>query len=180
MISMNKYIFLIPLLIIPFILIIPSTYATDQTYTLDQIFGHMVNFTLGDKLVILNNDTNFSHSFNAKSQDGYTRSTPSLFPKDSYPIQFEQPGNYTIRDDYNNKNIGYINVITTPSLITTSTSSLSFSGTSNATSISSSITPLPDTTTSTSTDANYWKSQALTWKFLAQQYYTQLQQLQTK
>jgi len=172
MISMNKRLLLIPLLVIPFILIIPSTYATDQTYTLDQIFGHMVNFTLGDKLVILNNDTNFSHSFKAISNDGYTRSTPSLFPKDSYKVQFEQPGNYTIRDDFNSKNIGYINVINQQPItpITQNTTSLSFSGISNST-----ITPIPDTTTSTSTDAAYWKSQAMTWKFLAQQYYNQLQ-----
>lgn len=172
---MNKLLFIIPLLVIP--LIIPSIYATDQTYTLDQIFGHMVNFTLGDKLVILNNDTNFSHSFKALSDSGYTRSTPSLFPKDSYPIQFEQPGNYTIRDDYNSKNIGYINVINQQPItpITQNTTTLSFSGISNST-----MTPLPDTTTSTSTDADYWKSQALTWKFLAQQYYNQLQALQTK
>lgn len=177
---MKKYLVLIPLLLVPFVFMIPSIYATDQIVSLDTIFGHLTNFNLGDKLILLNNDTNFSHDFKAISKEGYTRSTPSLFPKDSFPIQFEQPGNYTISDDFNNKNIGYIDVINTQPIQTTTlnnttTSTISFSGTSNATNIASISSP-----STTSNDATYWKSQALTWKFLAQQYYSQLQALQTK
>lgn len=169
---MNKSIFLIPLL-----LIIPiASYATDQTLTLDQIFGHVMNFSLNDKLILFNNDTNFSHSFNAISKDGYTRSTPGLFPQTSYRVQFEQPGNYSITDGYNQGNIGFINVI--PDQVNTTKSTLIFSY-SNATSPTT-ITTLPSDTTNSNGDANYWKSQALTWKFLAQQYYQQLQQYKNK
>lgn len=165
------------LLLIPILLLIPlSSYATDQSFTLDQIYGHIINFNLGDNLILFNNDTNFSHSFNAISKDGYTRNTPSLFPQMSYKIQFEQPGNYSITDGIGSSKMGFINVISSnPIQINQTTNSAiipSFSF-SNATTIS-----LTDTTTSA--DASYWKSQALTWKYLAQQYYQQLQAYQNK
>ena len=173
---MNKSLFLIPLL-----LIIPlSSYASDQSFTLDQIFGHIINFNLGDRLVLFNNDTNFSHSFNAISKDGYTRNTPSLFPQMSYRLQFEQPGNYSITDGVGSSKIGFINVISSNPIQSNQTITNNITPTFSFSNATNTITTLPDTTTSTSGDATYWKSQALTWKFLAQQYYQQLQAYQNK
>lgn len=193
---MDKTLFFIPLL-----LLIPlSTYATDQTVSLDKIFGHNMNFSLADRLIILNNDTNFSHSFNAINKDGYTRSTPSIFPESSYTIQFEQAGNYTVIDGMNNGNIGYINVIDEQPKMITSTQNIipMFSisnattpqnitpvfSTSNATNITDTIssisnptiTQLQSTPLDSTGDALYWKAQAQTYRFLAEQYYQQLQQ----
>lgn len=168
---MNKFLFLLP-----FLLIMPlSSYASDQSFTLDQIFGHVMNFNLNDKLILINNDTNFSHSFNAINKDGYTRNTPSIFPQTSYRVQFEQLGNYSITDGYNPGNIGFINVINNQTITKTN---LIFSY-SNSTTITNVIS-LPTDISNPNGDANYWKSQALTWKFLAQQYYQQLQQYKQK
>lgn len=172
---MNKLFYVIPLMfIIPL-----SVYATDQTITTSNIFGHIVAFKLSDKLIILNNDTNFSHSIKAINNQGYVKSTPSLFPQQNYRIQFEQPGNYTVTDEMNSKNIGYINVIddsipvNNTSLVNTT---ITFS-TSNAT---NPVIAQAQSLSSTSSDVTYWKSQAMTWKYIAEQLQQKLDALTVK
>jgi len=159
--------------------IIPlSVYATDQTITTNNIFNHVIAFKLSDNLIILNNDTNFSHSIKAVNSQGYVKSTPSLFPLQSYRIHFEQPGNYTVTDEMNSKNIGYIDVtddsppVNNTLLVNTT---ITFS-TSNAT---NPVTIQAQSLSSTSSDASYWKSQAMTWKFIAEQLQQKLDALST-